>query len=49
MHNKLNKKEINTVFQQLNISPSSSKTNQQFEVWEVPPIRKGTKLFSKTE
>lgn len=40
----LTQKEIIEVFEKLQI-PTNNEYSNDFEVWEVPPIKKGTQIF----
>ena len=45
---KLSEEEIKEVFEKLNIHMESKKRDDMVEIWQVPPIRKGSRIFSKT-
>lgn len=51
MENKLSEDEIKSVYKKLNITPKKVGKNNidKFEVWEIPPNKKGLKLFSIVE
>lgn len=47
MSSKLTESEIIEVFDKLQI-PINKNSSKKFEVWEVPPIKKGTRIFTET-
>lgn len=47
MKKRLDEKEIKEVFETLRI-PITEKEPKTFEVWEVPPIKKGARIFTET-
>ena len=46
-YEKLSEEEIKEVFKILNINNTS--TNKHFQVWEVPPIPKGSRITITTK
>lgn len=47
-YEKLSEEEIKEVFKKLNILIEFEEEDTNFEVWQVPPIKKGSRIYSKT-
>lgn len=46
LNKRLSKGEINQVFRDLRIQNNKPSNNEVYEVWEVPPIRRGTRIYT---
>ncbi|MDO5818697.1 MAG: hypothetical protein Q4P11_00025 [Methanobrevibacter sp.] len=46
-YEKLSEEEIKEVFRKLNINIGFEEEDTNFEVWQVPPIKKGSGIYSK--